>query len=184
VATVSAVATTLFLGGYRAPWPFNVLWGGVLDQGWFTLFWFLLKVQCLIFVVVWARAALPRFRYDHFMSLGWKVLIPANLVWLLLVALYRKALAGVLPLPVVIGATAGLVVIVVLVVWLGERRHPPEVAGAGKAAAFDAYAGGYPVPPMPGTPLPELAGLMDVALAFDGQTTGPARRVADDEEVA
>ena len=172
VATVSAVATTLFLGGYRAPWPFNVLWGGALDKGWFGLIWFLIKVQLLIFVVVWARAALPRFRYDHFMTLGWKVLIPANLVWILLVALYRRSVTGDLPAGVLVGATALLVVFIALAIWANTRHRPPKVP---TLDTFDAYAGGYPVPPAPGTQLPELVGLMEEALSVDG-LPAPARR--------
>ena len=172
VATVSAVATTLFLGGYRAPWPFNTLWGGMLDQGWFTAVWFLLKVQLLIFIVVWARAALPRFRYDHFMSLGWKVLIPANLAWIMLIAVFHKALGGKLPMYVMIATAAVIAVAAIGAIWSAERHsakaaarrhiHPPA------DDAFDPYAGGYPVPPMPGKQLPELAGLVPVALDYEG----------------
>ena len=184
VATVCAVATTLFLGGYRAPWPFNVLWGGALDQGWFTIIWFLLKVQILIFVVVWARAALPRFRYDHFMSLGWKVLIPANLGWIMLIGIYHKALNGSLPIWVLI-ATAVVVAAVIMVAAYASERHASAEAVRGhtqagaEAEVFDAYAGGYPVPPKPGVQLPELVGLMPVALQHEGQLA-EARR-ADDE---
>ena len=181
VATVSAVATTLFFGGYRAPWPFNVLWGGMFDQGWWTLLWFVLKVQILIFIVVWARAALPRFRYDHFMSLGWKALIPINLVWIMLIALYRKARAGAMSwtVPAVVSVVVALIIL--LIIFRMEKKQPvPEELGTKDGKVFDAYAGGYPVPPMPGTQLPELAGLMDVALTYDGQPT-PARRATRDE---
>ena len=180
VATVSAVATTLFLGGYRAPWPFNVLWGGFFDQGWFTLIWFFLKVQLLIFCVVWARAALPRFRYDHFMSLGWKVLIPANLIWILLISVYRKAMGGAVPVWVLIGATVGVVIVVVIIVTALDRRKKPAVVP--QTGVFDAFAGGYPVPPLPGTQLPELAGLVDAAISLDGETP-PPRRGSGEEEV-
>jgi len=172
VATVSAVATTLFLGGYRAPWPFNTLWGGALDQGWFTLFWFALKVQFLIFIVVWVRAALPRFRYDHFMSLGWKVLIPANLVWILVIALYRRSVNGDLPVQWLLIVIGVIVVVVGLIIWANIRHKPAKPV---PPAVFDAFAGGYPVPPAPGVQLPELAGMMDVALSVDG-TPEPARR--------
>jgi len=187
VATVSAVATTLFLGGYRAPWPFNQLWGGALDHGWFTIIWFLIKVQILIFIVVWARAALPRFRYDHFMSLGWKVLIPANLGWILLVAIYHKALAGDVPMYWLIGTAVLVAGVIVVAVWLAERQSAAETVhgrtqtGAGQA--FDPYAGGYPVPPKPGTQLPELAGLVPATIGLEGQQ-GARRLAADDEEVA
>jgi len=183
VATVSAVATTLYLGGYRAPWPFNILWGGMLDQGWFTPIWFLLKVQVLIFIIVWARAALPRFRYDHFMSLGWKVLIPANLGWILLIAVLHKAMAGNLSMFVLIGAAAILAAVVLVAVVAVERRSSAEHARAhhqaGDEGPFDAYAGGYPVPPKPGTQLPELAGIVPAALDLEGQQN--ARRLVDEE---
>ena len=78
---VSAVATTLFLGGWLRPFP-NVgalaLLGVV--PGWM---WFLLKTFIFLYVFIWIRATLPRYRYDQLMRLGWKVLIPlalANLV--------------------------------------------------------------------------------------------------------
>jgi len=78
MATVSAVATTLFFGGYRAPWPIPWIiqispsalsW---LDSGYMGLFWFTFKLLLFIGVFVWLRGTLPRFRYDQFMDLGWK----------------------------------------------------------------------------------------------------------------
>jgi NADH-quinone oxidoreductase subunit H len=81
MVTVSALATTLFLGGWRAPWPIS-LWSGA-NQGWYPLIWFTIKVIIGIFVFVWLRGTLPRLRYDQFMAFGWKVLIPINLVWIL-----------------------------------------------------------------------------------------------------
>ena len=78
---VSSVATTLFLGGWLRPFP-NVARLAVFDYvpGWT---WFLLKTFVFIYVFLWIRATLPRYRYDQLMRLGWKVLIPlaiANLV--------------------------------------------------------------------------------------------------------
>jgi NADH-quinone oxidoreductase subunit H len=78
---VSAVATTLFLGGWLRPFP-NVEWLGFLDfvPAWI---WFLVKTFVFIYIFLWVRATLPRYRYDQLMRLGWKVLIPltiANLV--------------------------------------------------------------------------------------------------------
>lgn len=74
--TVAAVIVTLFLGGWRGP-VFDVL-------PWlWPLLWFLLKVVAVIFLFVWVRATIPRFRYDRLMSFGWKVLIPWGLVWIL-----------------------------------------------------------------------------------------------------
>ncbi len=78
---VSAVATTLFFGGYLRPFP-NVAALSLLDYipGWI---WFLVKTFVFLYVFIWIRATLPRYRYDQLMRLGWKVLIPlgiANLV--------------------------------------------------------------------------------------------------------
>jgi NADH-quinone oxidoreductase subunit H len=78
---VSSVATTLFLGGWLRPFP-NVEALAFLDfvPGWI---WFLLKTFIWLYVFLWVRATLPRYRYDQLMRLGWKVLIPlaiANVV--------------------------------------------------------------------------------------------------------
>jgi NADH-quinone oxidoreductase subunit H len=74
--TVSAVAVTLFLGGWRGPhpnfWPW--LW---------PLLWFLLKITLVIYVYILVRGTLPRMRYDRLMSFGWKTLIPFGLLWVL-----------------------------------------------------------------------------------------------------
>lgn len=64
--TASAVATTLFLGGWRGPFLPPVVW-------------FLLKVFAFLFLFIWLRATLPRFRYDQLMAFGWKVLLPLAL---------------------------------------------------------------------------------------------------------
>jgi NADH-quinone oxidoreductase subunit H len=84
MVTVSALATTLFFGGWHAPWGVHAIWAGC-NSGWWPLLWFVVKVVICIFVFVWLRGTLPRLRYDQFMHLGWKVLIPINLVWILAV---------------------------------------------------------------------------------------------------
>jgi NADH-quinone oxidoreductase subunit H len=73
--TYSAVLTTLFLGGPAGPHiPFlPALWPVV---------WFLAKVSACLFVYIWVRATLPRLRYDQLMDVGWRVLIPASVLWL------------------------------------------------------------------------------------------------------
>jgi len=81
MVTVSALAATLFLGGWRAPWPIS-LWHDA-NTGWWPILWFTGKVVIGIFIFVWLRGTLPRLRYDQFMAFGWKVLIPINLVWIL-----------------------------------------------------------------------------------------------------
>jgi len=82
MVTVSALATTMFLGGWHAPFGLVSLWHGA-NSGWWPMFWFVVKVVAIIFVFVWLRGTLPRMRYDQFMHLGWKVLIPINLGWIL-----------------------------------------------------------------------------------------------------
>jgi NADH-quinone oxidoreductase subunit H len=83
MVTVSALASTLFLGGWRAPWPIS-LWHGS-NAGWWPVLWFVAKVVVFLFVFIWLRGTLPRLRYDQFMALGWKTIIPINLVWILAV---------------------------------------------------------------------------------------------------
>ena len=77
--TVSALAVTLFLGGYHAPLPFNLIPGA--NSGYWGVIWFLLKVLVMLFIFVWLRGTLPRLRYDQFMRFGWRWLIPISLVW-------------------------------------------------------------------------------------------------------
>ena len=60
------------------------------------VFWFLLKILVCLFVFVWVRATLPRFRYDQIMSLGWKVFLPISLIWLVLTASFLE-IFGLLP---------------------------------------------------------------------------------------
>jgi NADH-quinone oxidoreductase subunit H len=76
MVTVSAVATDLFLGGWHGPFlPASLGW-----------IWFLLKVAALLFFYVWMRWTLPRYRYDQLMAFGWKILLPAAVINLLVTA--------------------------------------------------------------------------------------------------
>ena len=87
MVTVSMLATTMFLGGWRAPWPLS-LWEGA-NEGYWPVLWFLGKVLLFIFFFIWLRGTLPRLRYDQFMAFGWKWLIPASLVWIVAVGTIR-----------------------------------------------------------------------------------------------
>jgi len=82
VITMSAIVVTLFFGGPDGPIPHFI----PTSEIWMPIIWFLAKVMVFLFVYVWLRAALPRFRYDQLMTLGWKYLIPSSLAWLLIVA--------------------------------------------------------------------------------------------------
>ncbi len=85
MATVSALATTLFLGGWHAPFWIDHVWEGA-NQGYWPVLWFFGKVLFFIFIFIWLRGSLPRLRYDQFMAFGWKRLIPISLVWIVAVA--------------------------------------------------------------------------------------------------
>jgi NADH-quinone oxidoreductase subunit H len=113
IIAVSALATTLFLGGYHAipGLGFTEQWLG----GWFTLIWFFLKVLLFFFVFVWLRGTLPRLRYDQFMQFGWKVLIPVSLLWILVVATLRLISTTSQSRPLTF-AFAGVVVLIVLAI--------------------------------------------------------------------
>ncbi|CAN2222695.1 NuoH NADH,ubiquinone oxidoreductase subunit 1 (chain H) [Candidatus Nanopelagicaceae bacterium] len=111
IIAVSALATTLFLGGYHAipGLGFTEQWLG----GWFTLIWFFIKVLFFFFIFVWLRGTLPRLRYDQFMQFGWKVLIPVSLLWILVVAALRVISTSSQSRPLTF-AFAGVVVLIVM----------------------------------------------------------------------
>jgi NADH-quinone oxidoreductase subunit H len=189
--TVSALATTLFLGGWRAPWPLSV-WSGS-NSGWWPVLWFLGKLIAFVFFFFWLRGSLPRIRYDQLMKLGWKVLIPTALGWSLVVAtarVYRRqgASTGVY---LVAGA---IVLVILLLLWrwesAGQRAEraaalaEPEAAGPGRPTGV---AAPFPTPPMDlphyhgigltSTGEPVLAGVS----ADDSSTSGPVGDVQSKE---
>ena len=158
MVTVSAVATTLFLGGWRAPWPISTFWEGA-NHGWWPLLWFVIKVQLLLFLFIWLRGTLPRVRYDQLMKLGWKVLIPVSVVWLMLVATVRALRNENYDFADIALYIGGGVLALLLLSFVadifrdkaGKAEQPAE-----QAAGFDPMAGGFPVPPLPGQELPPV----------------------------
>ncbi len=145
IVAVSALATTLFFGGYRAlpGLGFTESWLG----GWFTVFWFLAKVVFFFFIFVWLRGTLPRLRYDQFMKFGWKVLIPFSLIWILIVSTLRVLSQQGAPRSVLIGFSFGIVLLVLAGSSLFEsskkRRAQEDELGELAVPSF-------PVPAIPG----------------------------------
>jgi NADH-quinone oxidoreductase subunit H len=137
---VAAFATTLFLGGWRAPWPLS-LWSGA-NTGWITVVWFLIKLFIILFAFVWIRGALPRLRYDQFMRFGWKVLVPVNLVWIAAVVAVREIKASYgFSAPIVLVILAVVVVVALVIAFVTpERKLPPE--------GVPLTGGNYPIPPL------------------------------------
>jgi NADH-quinone oxidoreductase subunit H len=184
---VSAVGATLFLGGWRIPWPFSAFHHGVLNSGWFGLAWFVIKLLIFLFCFIWLRATLPRLRYDQFMRLGWKVLLPANLVWILVVAgiktLQRSSTAGNTRWYIIIGI--GLVALIVLFLWPATKK-PAEPTTADLEAEHAARPqGSFPLPPMnlevpPNPRLKRVAGERQPAAVGGG--TGEADAGDETEE--
>lgn len=146
MATVSALATTLFLGGYRAPWPISI-WDGA-NSGFWPVLWFVGKMMCFIFFYIWLRGTLPRLRYDQFMKLGWKILIPVSLAWIVLVATVRAVGREVDFQRNWLLVAAGIVALIaVITMFLPQKKTEDKSGLPDDDADFDAFAGGFPVPP-------------------------------------
>ena len=168
--TVSALATTLFLGGWQAPPGIAAIGDGMLNTGWWGLLWFTAKLWLFMYFFVWLRGTLPRTRYDQFMRFGWKFLIPVTVAWVIAVAFIRGADAGFfgdgtvgllgVEFPVsslIIVSVLGVLVLGSTWIWESkvEARSQAEQAAAEVPDEIDPWAGGYPVPPMPGQRLVE-----------------------------
>jgi NADH-quinone oxidoreductase subunit H len=153
--TVSSLATAMFFGGWHAPWPLN-MWAGA-NSGWWPVLWFTAKMWTFLFIYFWLRASLPRLRYDQFMALGWKLLIPASLVWVLIAAVIRtlrnQGYAYWTPLLVV----SSIVVASVLVLLLRKPFSTPTIRAMerelrrrrDKAPSPEVTEPAFPTPPLP-----------------------------------
>ncbi|MQA08257.1 MAG: NADH-quinone oxidoreductase subunit NuoH [Pseudonocardiaceae bacterium] len=144
MVVVSAFATTLFLGGYMAPWPLSAIGDGVLNTGWWPLLWFVAKTLLLLFVYIWLRGTLPRLRYDQFMRFGWKVLVPISLAWFVLVSGIRAVRndGNVSTVQILIVGGIGIAILVLLSLLLPEKEVPED------EDKIPVTGGGYPVPPI------------------------------------
>ncbi len=167
MATVSALATTLFLGGWHAPWGIVNLWPGA-NEGYWPVLWFFGKVLFFIFIFIWLRGSLPRLRYDQFMAFGWKRLIPVSLVWIVAVASIRSiSLEGGLDRQYLLIGIGILAVLFLVLFFVGESEEEVD-SGAAQAAEVEP---GFPVPPMPaGGPLRGAA----APLTFESRRTAVA----------
>jgi NADH-quinone oxidoreductase subunit H len=174
MTTVSALATTLFLGGWRAPWPLS-LWAGA-NSGWWPVLWFVIKVFILLFCYIWLRGTLPRVRYDQLMAIGWKILIPVSIVWILLIATVRAwRLDTHNTIPYVVGGLV-LIILIALATMLDSlaQQRAARLAAADPASAEDA---GHDVPfgsstfPVPPLDLPHYHGVTPHQVDADHETS-------------
>ncbi|WP_410639749.1 NADH-quinone oxidoreductase subunit NuoH [Amycolatopsis sp. lyj-346] len=136
---VSAFATTLFLGGWMAPWPLSLIGNNVLNTGWWPVLWFFAKMFVLLFGFIWLRGTLPRLRYDQFMRLGWKVLVPLNLVWIIMVT-FAKVITWNTASVIIAAVAIFIVVALFFYVRAAGREEESE--------SIPVTGGGFPVPPL------------------------------------
>lgn len=161
--TVSGLATTMFLGGWRAPFPISAINHGYFNTGWWPLLWFVLKTVGFLFFFIWLRGALPRFRYDQFMKLGWKVLVPFSLVWILAVSAVRalQRSNGVSAQAVLVIGGVVLVVLLAVAFLVPDRTIAEDTDRVQLAGRFPVPPLDLVVPPRPGRsagPPPSVGG--------------------------
>ncbi|AQA01289.1 NADH-quinone oxidoreductase subunit H [Mycobacterium sp. MS1601] len=145
MTTVSALATTMFLGGWQAPWPLSMIDGA--NSGWWPVLWFVAKVWGFLFLYMWLRATLPRLRYDQFMALGWKLLIPLSLAWIATVAITHQVRSNGAPPWVTAVVYLGFLMAALSVVVLWSSRRRRRIRAALPPTPTDESP--FPVPPIP-----------------------------------
>jgi NADH-quinone oxidoreductase subunit H len=166
--TVSALATTLFLGGWQAPPFISAINDNMFGGGWWGLLWFTAKLWLFMFIFVWLRGSLPRVRYDQFMRFGWKFLIPITLAWVVAVAFIRGAQLGFLGdskltfagrelsvATVVIVSIVAVIALAAAWIWDDKRAARAAAEDVTPPEEIDPFEDGYPVPPLPGQRLNE-----------------------------
>jgi NADH-quinone oxidoreductase subunit H len=194
--TVSALAVTLFLGGWMAPWPLAPMqlplvgelpflgdgwFGAEAGESWFNtgfwpVLWFTAKMWLIVFGFFWLRGALPRLRYDQFMNLGWKVLIEAAFAWVILLGILRGLTTYEVVTPrqqLVIVAVLGAVVVAITYVISARSVVEDEEEAA---TEVDPFADGFPVPPLPGQTVTRSRGTLGEARPSGAAGDRPAGR--------
>ena len=138
MVTVSALATTLFLGGWRAPFGLAHVWPGA-NHGYWPVAWFLGKTLGFIFLFIWLRGTLPRMRYDQFMRFGWKVLIPVSLAWIVVVSIVRRLKSeNLLDQNILVWGAVAAGVVFLLTFLIPEKKRSAPVDAESMV--------GYPIP--------------------------------------
>jgi len=149
MATVSALATTLFLGGWHAPFWIDEVWAGA-NSGYWPLLWFFGKLMSFVFVFVWLRGTLPRLRYDQFMAFGWKRLIPISLLWIVAVAAIRVVtLEDTVDRRTLLIGVGVLAVLFLVLFFVPDPDRDEDLESHAARQLATNLGTGFPVPPMP-----------------------------------